>query len=221
VDSLYGRRIILALFWILLLNGQVLSPYGAGQVWGAADTLQPVTDNTIEWNRSGCDVDKHYDCVNDPPGSPDGEETKVYLSGAYKLETFQIETASMLGNIDSLGIRINGRKTGISSVAIEVGFEHDDDGWTWHGEGDITLSVSWSDYRMLSTGDEGDNAWTNAKINARRFGVKSKDPGGIWSANVTQIFVIVYYAEAAGKPSEPIVRESEDARGICRGRIVR
>lgn len=211
IDSLRSLQVSLQLAVLLFLI--------CGQVWGAADTLLPVADNINLWDVYGCT--DHYDCVDDPPGDPDGDITRITVTVVAKSENYQLETASMSGTIDSLQIRVCGKKDG-TPADMQVGFVHWTEFWQWHIEGSIDFTGDYADYSILSTEDENAFAWTNAKINARRFGVYSGEGNMFWYFRVTQIFVIVYYAEeAVGKPSEPIIREDEDAKGICKGRIVR
>ena len=59
------------------------------------------------------------------------------------------------------------------------------------------------------------------KINERRFGVRTKKPDGIWSANVTQVFVIVYYQEAEERIRPGGIVQDEDRKGIAEGGMAR
>lgn len=197
--------------------GQVPIPYGSGQVWAKSDTLRPTADLNASWNKSGCE--DHYQCVDEE--TPDGDVTKVYTSAEVKRETFQVDSI-FTENIDSVVIRINAKKTGISTVELELGFDYYQEMlWYFHPEGSVTLSSSWDDYSTCSFEDENGDPWTYQKINARRFGVRTTQPTGIWSANVTQVFVIVYYQETEGGKKPGGIVQDEDNRGIAEGGIAR
>lgn len=202
-----------------ILNGQALIPYGSGQAWGSADTLQPRADGSVLWNHSGCAAGERYDCVDDPPGSPDGDNTRAYTSATNKAEEFWHDS-TFVANIDSVVIRINAKKTG-GTVKLYVGWAYYVEGlWQFWIEDTVTLTSSYADY---SVNADDDPSWTYQKINARRFGVHTAGSmTGIWSANLTQVFVIVYYTEESeeAKKQGGIVQD-EDSKGIAEGGIAR
>ena len=179
------RKFLLAFFFVLLLFD--------GQAWGAVDTLQPTADGgggwcASAWTASGCT--DHYDCVNDAPGSPDGDATRMYVADDYNIDCFDFEDATMDETIDSLVLRTNAKRTG-DPASLSLGFMVG--AYNPHYEGSVDLTTSYADYSVKSTGDEGDAAWTNAKINDRKwtYGVIT----GSNNRTVTQFFMIVYYAE--------------------------
>ena len=185
--------------------------------WASADTLRPVADAKVYWNKSGCD--DHYQCVDEE--EPDGDNTRVYSSAQLKRETFQLDS-TFVPNIDSLIIRINGKKTGTGTVTINVGFDYWEEAlWYFHTEDSVTLSSGYGDHSVVSIGDEDDDPWTCQNINQRRFGVRTKQPDGIWSANVTQVFVIVYYQEAEERKRPAGIVQDQDRRGIAEGGMAR
>ena len=210
---MFCRRIVS--LWILLLVATgCLMPQNS---WASADTLRPVADAKVYWNKSGCD--DHYQCVDEE--DPDGDNTRVYSSAQLKRETFQLDS-TFVSNIDSLIIRINGKKTGTGAVKLSVGFDYWEEAlWYFHIEDSVTLSSGYSDYSVVPNGDEDDNPWSYQKINERRFGVRTKEPDGIWSANVTQVFVIVYYQEAEERIRGGGIVQDEDRKGIAEGGMAR
>ena len=200
----------------------VLSCYGFilnGQVWGTSDTLRPAEDGTVSWNHIGCDPGSRYDCVDDI--TPDLDTTKAYTSAVAKSEEF-FHDSTFVSNIDSIVIRAHARKTGVSIVRIELGWAYWGEGmWVWHAGDSVTLTDLWDDYSATANTDEGGSPWTYQKINARRFGVRSGNNSGIWSASVTQIFVIVFYKEAIEAKRKGGIVQDEDNRGITEGGIAR
>ena len=142
-----------------------------GQVWGSADTLQPKEDGVkVEWAHTGCAVGERYDCVDDPPGSPDGTDTYAYTSGAVaKQEYFRCDS-TFVSDIDSVIIRINAKKTGAETAKLYVGWAYWSElMWNWWTDDSVTLTTSWADY---SANLDDDPSWTYQEVNARRFGVK-------------------------------------------------
>lgn len=201
------------------------------------DTLSVVLDGGVGWcsgwTASGCT--DHYECVDDAPGSPDGDATRMYVAGAYVIDCFDLEDATADGAIDSIVLRTNAKRTGDAS-ALSLGFLTGV--YTPHWEGAVNLTTDYADYSVLSTEDENSQTWTNAKINDKKwaYGTASGTNNRTvtqfflmvyYTLNVpiqsTQVFVIVYYpgAEEAVKPSDSIIREDEDTGGILKGGIVR
>lgn len=209
------RRIVLVSLWIFpLIAAGCLVPRNS---WASADTLRPVADAKVYWNKSGCD--DHYQCVDEE--EPDGDDTRVYSSAELKRETFQLDS-TFVPNIDSLIIRINAKKTGTGTVKLNLGFDYWDEAlWYFHIEDSVTLTGEYGDYSVASTVDERDDPWTYQKINARRFGVGTKKPSGIWSANMTQVFVIVYYQEAEERKRKGGIVQDEDRRAVAEGGMAR
>jgi hypothetical protein len=212
---LFRENMALVLVWILLLMAPgCLKPSNS---WASADTLRPVADAKVFWNRLGCD--SHYQCVNEE--DPDGDVTKVYCSGQLKRETFQLDS-TFVPNIDSLVIRINAKKTGTDTVKLNLGFDYWEEAlWYFHIADSVTLTGEYGDYWVVSTADERDDPWTYQKINARRFGVGTKKPSGVWSANLTQVFVVVYYQEAQERKRPGGIVQDKDRRGIAEGGMAR
>jgi hypothetical protein len=209
------RRASLILCLVLSCYGFILN----GQVWGTSDTLRPAEDGAISWNHTGCDAGSRYDCVNDI--TPDLDTTKAYTSAVAKSEEF-FHDSTYVSNIDSVVIRIHAKKAGISTVWLQLGWASWIEGmWIWHPADSVTLTDLWGDYSVTTTTDEGGNPWTYQKINALRFGVQSGDNSGIWSANVTQIFIIVFYKEAIEAKGKGGIVQDEDNRGITEGGIAK
>jgi hypothetical protein len=159
------------LIFLLLICGQTLIPYGSGQAWGSADTLQPVEDGyKVEWTHVGCFSPSYYQCVDDPPGSPDSTVTYAYISGAVAKEEYFRVDSTFVSDIDSVIIRINAKKTGAGTAKLYVGWVYFTEGfWLWWTDDSATLTTSWADY---SANLNNDPSWAYQEINARRFGVK-------------------------------------------------
>jgi len=141
-----------------------------GQAWGSADTLQPREDGSVLWNHTGCDAGERHDCLDDPPGSPDGDTTCAYTSTPGLSEEFKHDS-TFVSNIDSVVIRINAKKTDTETVKLQVGWAYLVESlWYFWIEDSVTLTTSWADYWVNADDEEN---WTYQKINARRFGVLS------------------------------------------------
>ena len=188
-----------------------------GQAWGSADTLRPREDGSAFWNHTGCEAGSRYNCVDDI--IPDLDTTYAYTSAVSKSEEFWHDS-TFVSNIDSVVIRVHAKKTG-GTVKIYLGWAYYSEAlWHFHVQDTVTLTTSWADYSANLTDEP---SWTYQKINSRRFGVRTPFYlSGIWSANVTQVFIIVYYQEAAeeAKKQGGIVQD-EDNRGIAEGGIAR
>jgi len=212
---LFRESMLLISLWILLsVTAGCLKPQDS---WASADTLRPAVDAKVYWNKSGCD--DHYQCVDEE--DPDGDVTRVYSSAQLKRETFQLDS-TFVSNIDSLVIRINAKKTGTGTVKLNLGFDYWEEAlWYFHIGDSVTLTSEYGDYSVVSTGNEDDDPWTYQKINARRFGVGTKKPSGIWSANVTQVFVMVYYQRTEGRKRPGGIVQDENRRGIAEGGMAR
>ena len=85
----------------------------------------------------------------------------------------------------------------------------------------MTLTDLWNGYSVTATTDEEGDPWNYQKINARRFGVQSGSNSGIWSANVTQIFLTVFYQEAIEAKRKGGIVQDEDNQGIAEGGIAK
>lgn len=215
MNKLSGENKVLVLLWVLVLVALCfLRPQNSR---ASADTLRPVADAKVYWNTFGCEG--HYQCVDEE--NPDGDNTRVYSSAQLKRETFQVDS-TFVSDIDSLIIRINAKKTGTETVKLNVGFDYWEEAlWYFHIEDSVTLTSEYADYRVVSTVDEDDNPWSYQKVNARRFGMATKEPSGIWSVNATQVFVIVYSQEGEERKRPGGVIQDQDRRGIAEGGIAR
>jgi len=193
-----------------------------------ADTLFPTADGGAGWcsgwSCSGCDAAEHYDCVNDAPGSPDGDATRTYVADDYVIDCFDFEDATLSGTIDSVVLRANAKRTGDAS-ALSLGFLTG--AYAPHWEGSVDLTTSYADYSVTSTEDENSQPWTNANINAKKwaYGTAAVTNNRTVTqffiivyyttqvpSQMTQVFTIVYYTEAeGGKPIKNIMK-----RGIVK-----
>jgi len=142
-----------------------------GQAWGSADTLLPRADGTNLWSHTGCPADSYYQCVDDPPGSPD-ENTYAYTSAVSMTEAFHMDS-TFVSNIDSIVIRINAKGTG-TETKLYVGWEYYSEAlWYFEIDDSVTLTDSWADYSVMSDEVQAGYSWTYGYINARRFGVRT------------------------------------------------
>lgn len=196
----------LAVLLFLICASTSLSIFD-GQAWGSADTLLPRTDGEVGWTVSGCAAGEHYDCVDDPPGSPDGDDTRVYTNLSTKIEAFYLDS-TFVESIDSVVIKVNAQTSG-TALYLQVGFEFFLESWQWWTEDSALLTTEWTDYSVKS----GQSPWTASDINKYRWGVRTPASMPIFTdAEKTQVFLIVYYTE-----EEADNYSGKCPRGIARG----
>ena len=141
-----------------------------GQAWGSADTLQPREDGSVLWDHTGCDEGERYDCVDDPPGSPDSTITYAYTTSPDKAEEFKFDS-TFVSNIDSVVLKVNAEKPGTGTVKLYLGWAYyTEELWHFWIEDSVALTSTWDNY---SSNLDDDPSWTYQKVNARRFGVHS------------------------------------------------
>lgn len=174
-------------------------------VLGTTFNTLPESDGAPnDWTPDGCT--DHYDCVNDPIGSPDEASTKLDVGAKNKQDVFNfVDHTTESGTITNVRVYSRAMQTLAETYAEEVEM-----GGTAYVGTTHTPTGSWVDYYSDWADDPSGGAWTWTDIDNLQAGVKSIGVGG-WTGTLscTAVWVVVTYT-APSASIEVTLRKSND-----------